>query len=301
MVLIVIWNPCWDLPVDIPAHLPAGCHISCDRDLAAEADAVVFHLPSLNPAVILDGSIAKPAGQVWVAWSQESEVHYPALRSPDVMRHCEIRMTHRLSSDVPVTYVPADFALHLDRYTLQLCDFRRRRDVLANAFISSSFDASGRRSLLAVLMQRMAVDSYGHVGRTVFHPGLDRGEAFKLETIARYKFTLAFENACSPDYVTEKFFQPLLVGSVPVVLGAPNVAQFAPGDQCYVDVRDFPTVSALVGFLKAVGRDQEAYARFHDWRTRPLRPGFLELLERQRQHPFVRLCNLLQATADLER
>lgn len=295
MVLIVIWNRCWDAPVDIPDALPVGCRICGDRDRAAEADAVVFHLPSLNPSAILDAAIAKPASQVWVAWGQESEVHYPWLASPRVMRHFEIRMTHHLDSEIPVMYLPADFPSRLAGSSSLFCDFEHRREVLANAFVSSPFDASGRGALLKALMQRMTIDSFGRVEQTVFPHDADTGEAFKLATIAKYKFTLAFENACSLNYVTEKFFQPLLVGSVPVVLGAPDVARFAPGDDCYVDVRDFATVSALVRFLEAVGRDRESYARFHAWRTRPLRSAFFDLLEQQRQHPFVRLCTLLAA------
>ena len=39
--------------------------------------------------------------------------------------------------------------------------------------------------------------------------------------------------------MTEKFYDPLLTGSVPVYLGAPNVAEHAPAAQCYIDVRDF--------------------------------------------------------------
>ena len=40
---------------------------------------------------------------------------------------------------------------------------------------------------------------------------------------ARYKFTLAMENYVCNDYVTEKLWRPLRLGSVPIVFGAPNV------------------------------------------------------------------------------
>ena len=43
-------------------------------------------------------------------------------------------------------------------------------------------------------------------------------------TLARqYLFTIAIENSLEYDYVTEKLWQPLAAGSVPIYLGAPNV------------------------------------------------------------------------------
>jgi Glycosyltransferase family 10 (fucosyltransferase) C-term len=36
----------------------------------------------------------------------------------------------------------------------------------------------------------------------------------KLETLKRYKFSLAFENSNEEDYVTEKFFQSLVAGII---------------------------------------------------------------------------------------
>lgn len=40
---------------------------------------------------------------------------------------------------------------------------------------------------------------------------------------AKYKFTLAMENAVCDDYITEKFWRPFVSGSVPVVYGSPKI------------------------------------------------------------------------------
>ena len=44
-----------------------------------------------------------------------------------------------------------------------------------------------------------------------------------LHFLARYKFLLAIENAECPDYVTEKLWKALKLGTVPIYLGAPNI------------------------------------------------------------------------------
>lgn len=44
-----------------------------------------------------------------------------------------------------------------------------------------------------------------------------------LRILGNYKFNLATENAICDDYITEKLWRPLQVGSVPIVLGSPKV------------------------------------------------------------------------------
>lgn len=61
----------------------------------------------------------------------------------------------------------------------------------------------------------------------------------------RAKFTMAFENSASKDYVTEKFFQPILDGSVPVTYGAPNIADYAPGPHSIINAFDYTYVARI--------------------------------------------------------
>ncbi len=117
----------------------------------------------------------------------------------------------------------------------------------------------------------------------------DRGRDTKMEMIARYKFTLAFENSIAKDYVTEKFFDSLLAGSVPVYRGAPNIAEFAPGEHCFIDANGFESPRQLAGYLNLIAQDEKRYAEFHQWRARPRRESFLRMLDRVRLHVFDRI------------
>ncbi len=60
----------------------------------------------------------------------------------------------------------------------------------------------------------------------------------KHDTLRCFRFTLVFENCIFPGYVTEKIFDAMLAGSVPVYLGAPDIEDFVPID-CFVDFRNY--------------------------------------------------------------
>jgi hypothetical protein len=284
--LILFFDTMWGAPLGLPDRLPRGFELTTERLRLAEADAVVFHIPQWRYGTgnLMPG---KPPGQTWVAWSMESAVSYPLLADPDFMRHFDLRMTYRLDSDIPVTYVDPSL-----EQTLRRPAQAKTETALAAAFISSGWDGSGRLAYLGELFGLMAIDSYGGFMRNRSLE-CDRGASTKLATLAGYRFTLAFENAITQDYVTEKFFDPLIAGSVPVYLGAPNIAGFAPGDHAYIDARDFPSVTALAAHLRRIAQDEDAYGAYLSWKRRPFRRGFLDLLAQANVHPFTRLCQRL--------
>ena len=82
----------------------------------------------------------------------------------------------------------------------------------------------------------------------------------------------------------------MLAGSVPIYLGAPNIEDFAPGDNCFVDVRQFESPESLADFIKRCYEDDQLYAKFFEWRNQPLRQSFLGKIKEQKEHPLVRLC-----------
>ncbi|MDD5707194.1 MAG: glycosyltransferase family 10 [Kiritimatiellae bacterium] len=74
------------------------------------------------------------------------------------------------------------------------------------------------------------------------------------------KFTLAFENASTPGYVTEKIMQAFAAHTVPIYWGAPDIDQdFNPA--AFVNCHDFASVAELVSFVEHLDRDDDAYTR----------------------------------------
>lgn len=276
--IILFYNNMFGKPPDIPEDVPSNVLITLDRDYYHVADAVVFHLPDLD----LIPYTYKPNEQLWIAWSIESDINYPYLNRSTYMERFDLTMTHRLDSEVPFTYL-----YHKYQKAMKLPPKPKKKGI--NAFISSHYNQSGRLPYLKELMQYLKIDSYGKIFNNC-KINIDQGPVTKEALIANYKFTVAFENSISEDYVTEKFFQPLAFGSVPVYLGAPNIDDFAPGHNCFINVRDFKGPKELSEYIKVLDHDDTLYHQYFKWKQQPFNPGFKRLLEIERKHPFIRLC-----------
>jgi hypothetical protein len=282
-LVILYYNPDWIALPEAGPLCSGACELTFDRTRFDEADAVVFHIPSLS----MDRELHKRNGQRWVAASMESEANYPQLRSPELLRWFDYTMTYRLDSDFPAPYLDEVIANELLAPPQP-----KTADAPAVYIASSTMNRSGRTEYVRELMQYIAVDSYGRAlqNRTFAD---DRGRETKLAMIARYKFTLAFENSIAQDYVTEKFFDPLIAGSVPVYLGAPNVADFAPGERCFIDTADFAGPRELADELLRLASDERAYKEYLAWKTKPFSERFQRLVDLKRTHALCRLCAAL--------
>lgn len=60
----------------------------------------------------------------------------------------------------------------------------------------------------------------------------------KYEVLSRYSFALCFENMTMKGYITEKIFDCLYAGTIPLYLGASDIADLIPEDS-YIDCRNF--------------------------------------------------------------
>ncbi|QCK86205.1 alpha-1,3-fucosyltransferase [Phreatobacter aquaticus] len=257
-----------------PPFDTAGCSVpvrlTFDRSRLAEADIVIFHIPDAWEI----GDALKYAGQVWVAFSMEASAHYPLWTDPAFMRRFDLIMSHETAADIWTPYLPPMRAWQaaVDRPLPAKTEFAP-----AVMFQSASVDRSRRNDFALELMKAIRVDSYGRLLRNRDLAGPDLGRQTKLDTIARYHFCCAFENAISHGYVTEKIFDPLLSGTIPIYRGAPDVADFVPAGS-YIDVSDFPSPIALADHLRRILKDEEAYARYFEWRMRPLPPFLADRL-----------------------
>jgi hypothetical protein len=266
--------------------LPRDIHIafSGEEKLMSAADAVVFDLPFMRN--FFARGPEKPKGSVWVAWCLESFSARPWMNEEFVTSKIDLWMSYKQDADVVMPYFQYDF---LEKFAA--APKKKNADVCM--FISNPKDISNRTTYLSELAGYIKIDSYGN---WLSNKKLaeDNGYAAKLKAIESYRFTIAYENTTEQDYVTEKFFEPLTAGSVPVYFGAPNISDYAPGANSFIDIRDYSSPKELAEALTEYCRDENKYASLFEWKAQPFNPKLLSLMEIQKVHPFIRLAEKIE-------
>jgi hypothetical protein len=262
--LFLFYTSFFGKPVDIAAIPRCALPVrwSVDRSLLSEATTVIFHLPDFRE--IRDAR--KYPGQYWVGWSMESRENYPLMADAGFMRNFDITMTHEAGSDVWRPYLPHSKWWEAARSGPRL---PKTESAPVAHFQSAAIDRSGRIQFAEELARHIGIDSYGkhNPNRTISGP--DLGRQTKIGTIARYWFCLGLENSISPDYVTEKIYDPLFAGTVPVYRGAPNVDEFMPANS-YINASAFSSPADLASYLHHLIETPQAYEAYFAWRANPL-------------------------------
>ena len=92
----------------------------------------------------------------------------------------------------------------------------------------------------------------------------------KIQTVRTAKFILAYENAKFPGYVSEKIFDAMAGGAVPIYSGAPDIYDYVPKN-CLINRDDFSSYQELYTFLKHMS--DETYNTYlkciHDFMSLP--------------------------------
>ncbi|GAB4853964.1 Alpha-(1,3)-fucosyltransferase 11 [Ancistrocladus abbreviatus] len=203
----------------------------------------------------------------------ENNIHNARWRGYDVI------MTTSLSSDVPVGY------FSWAEYDIMAPLQPKTESALAAAFISNCGARNFRLQALEALEKKgIKIDSYGGCHR-------NRDERVeKVETLKHYKFSLAFENSNEEDYVTEKFFQSLVAGTIPIVVGAPNIQDFAPCHGSLLHIKELQDVDSVAKTMKYLAENPDAYNRSIRWKFEGPSDSFKALVDMAAVHSSCRLC-----------
>ena len=91
----------------------------------------------------------------------------------------------------------------------------------------------------------------------------------KIEALRPYKFCVATENSEDDHYVSEKVYDALVAGCVPIYFGAPNILDCVPHRDAIIDVRALGGARQAAEEIARLAFDDAAYAAKHAWRDRP--------------------------------
>lgn len=197
-------------------------------------------------------------------------------------RGYDVIMTTSLSSDVPVGY------FSWAEYDIMGPVQPKTEDAMAAAFISNCGARNFRLQALEALERaEIKIDSYGSCHRN------HDGRVNKVQTLKGYKFSLAFENSNEEDYVTEKFFQSLVAGSVPVVVGAPNIQEYAPAPGSILHIKELSDADKVSETMKYLSQNPHAYNETLRWKYEGPSDSFKALVDMAAVHSSCRLCIFL--------
>ena len=116
------------------------------------------------------------------------------------------------------------------------------------------------------LSEYKSVDSAGCYKNTVGHQlaagaGGGGGELLKHEFLKDYKFCIAYENASSPGYITEKFLHAKAAGCIPIYWGDPKAERDFSMNGA-IDARTVKSKEELIALVRAVDESDS------DWLSR---------------------------------
>lgn len=149
-------------------------------------------------------------------------------------------------------------------------------------FVYSNGGPRLRREFFHALAARRFVHAPGNVETN--SPPIDGGRVApdwwrrKLDYLQGFRFTIAFESVRAPGYTTEKLFDPLVTGGIPIYWG--NEAASADAQpSTYINAADFSSLDELADYVVALDDDrQRARTLFSE---APFAPRMLEALERE--------------------
>jgi hypothetical protein len=153
--------------------------------------------------------------------------------------------------------------------------------------VSNCRPNSARIEYAKRLSEYIPVDIYGACGNMTCPDGSRTNNASCLAILSKqYMFYLAFENSFCQDYRTEKVWNPLSNGLVPITMGGSNYSKYLPPNS-FINVRDFESPKELADRLKYLRDHPDVYMTYLDWRKDYyIRPGL-------RSIGFCQLCEIL--------
>lgn len=185
----------------------------------------------------------------------------------------------------PTNWVPPlTYFLELQPVPLE----EKKKHVLITSAISHSYTRLRAELTQALIRRRVSFHRFGKVQRSISMEAYLRSfnssphilpeqlaagnwRAQKENAIRWSKFHLALEHSSQNGYMSEKVWQALRVGSVPIYYGAPEARFFLPPHST-IFLRDYPSYDALIDYLLYLDRNDSAYLEYLQWRQQLQQP-----------------------------
>lgn len=116
---------------------------------------------------------------------------------------------------------------------------------------------TARRNIISFFerMHPLDFDFYGWGWNAHNHPCYKGTVAHKLPYLKNYKFAICYENMRSISYMTEKIFDVMHAGCVPIYCGPREIAKYIP-QRAYILRDDFASDEELYNYLSSMTEDE---------------------------------------------
>ncbi|XP_061392281.1 alpha-(1,3)-fucosyltransferase B [Musca vetustissima] len=282
--LIVWWTPLVDGGYESRrvCDLSNFCRFTTKRDKLEDASAILFYGSNVK---IDDFPLPRHPHHIWALIHEESPRNVPFMPYNDWLQHFNFTSTFSRNSNMPLTtyYLTDVENLTSPTYTIPIGEKSRHKENALVLFIQSDCDTmSGRDDYVKELMNYIKVDSLGNCLKNRNLPeSLQKIQGDYLNNLyapellkfmARYKFVISYENGVCDDYITEKFWRPLIAGSIPIYYGSPSIKDWSPNENSFIDVRDFKSPESLAIYLKELDANDRAYNSYLNHKYNMLQP-----------------------------
>ena len=237
--------------------------------------------------------------QVDFYYAHESADHYGyELKDPKSLKNMQyIAAFHPTKTGLWYPFGPSISALLTD---YELWKLPKEARVPAIAWWAKDC-AEDRSAILKHIATRFPVMSMGgceHNMDALNDPGRN-GNHMEQDLIkSQFMFYFALENGVQcPNYMTEKLWDSLTRGSIPIYVGWDGIEDYIPSKESVIDLRDFNSVDELAAKLEQYTTDEKLYQKAHEWRTKNPKTwpeGFRNLVRHVSSDLKAGMCNTLR-------
>lgn len=238
----------------------------------------------------------RPYEIIWGFYHEESPRNNEEILHEPILSLFNFSSTYSRHSNVPF---PLQHLLSIEDITSDVFFVKTAdknkflKDIAPILYIQSDCETSTERdAYVKALMKYIKVDSYGKCLKNKELPkkftvdylnNLHEDEFLKF--IARYKFIIAIENGVCEDYITEKFWRSITVGSVPIYFGSPSIRDWLPNNKSAILLQDFPSPELLVEHIMKLSKNDSLYEEYLEHKTKRLINN-QRLIEEYIQRPY---------------
>ena len=255
----------------IDPSCPYKCKLTTDKQKLNDSQVLMFNIRNLDQKY--NGIVFpkhRTENQIWIVHNLEPPYNtYPDPSNfPSVFNWTSFV---RPDSDVPSFYYQAMLRSQLRQgqfviwQNTTLPAYPRELDQKSNFAawrVSNCMTASNRETYVHELSKHISVDVYGDCWGERCPRSGRTGCGDKVK---KHMFYLAFENGLCSGYISEKLWQPMQWGLIPVAMGTPEAYNSAPSGS-YIHTGDFKSVRDLAKHMTSVFQNETLYQSYFRWR-----------------------------------